>query len=252
MPPVEEEVEEIEEELEESSDNDEELVENEDESEEEDDEEEEEKPRANSQADNLWSLLNNQATAKSTLQTIASNLGLTISESKTEEGQKAIKDVIKEALGEDLGFLGDKLGPLGDAIERMIGDRISKAELKIQQSHMEREAARYSGIIENAVKDLNRETKGEFNAFLPKINKLMEEIPIGKQSPENYLKRLYGIAKTESDGRVKKTPTKEALREARRTSSNGKSNAERVIDGSSKSMSYRESIEKAIRDANKK
>jgi hypothetical protein len=226
--------------------------EQEEELEQEHEEQEEESGRVetNSQAQALWDLLNNQATAKSTLRTIASNLGLTVQEVKTESGQRAIKDVIKLALGDDLAFLSDKLGPFGDAIENLINQRTSELESKLEQRQREREAERFTAQVQDSMKLLDRETKGEFTALLPTINKLMEEMPIGKQSPENYLRRLLGVAKSEAAARVK-TPTKEqvenARRESEKTSLKGQSNSERVLNGSSKNPSYREAIEAAAK-----
>jgi len=209
-------------------------------------EQEENEAPASSQAQALFDLFNNPATAKSALQMVASNLGMTVSEAKTEEGKTAIRDVIKMALGEDLAFIGDKLGPLGDAIEKLLEDRISKSELKMIERQQAQEAIRVTAVIESTMKELNTETKGEFDALTPKINNLMEEIPIGKQSPDQYLRRLFNIAKTEAAGRVTKTPTERSQREALKTGLKSQPNTERVQNGSTKNLSYREAIQQAI------
>jgi hypothetical protein len=221
---------------------------------EEDDEVIEEEPQRNTQAEALWDLLNSPATAKSTIQTIASNLGMSVGESKSEEGQQAIKDVIKLALGDDLAFLGDKLGPLGDAIEKLIENRISRAEVKINERAAQREANQFATVVDSTIKELDVETKGEFSSLLPKINKLMEEMPLGKQTPEKYLRRLFNLAKTESTSSVKTSTEKieRAKTESKKTTLKGTSNATRVIDGSSRNPSYREAISQAIKDASKK
>jgi hypothetical protein len=228
----------------------EEVVEEVEETEEDvDNEEEPEKPPVN-QAQALFDLLNNQATAKSTLQMIAYNLGLTVSEAKTQEGQKAIADVIKEALGEDMAFLGDKLGPLGNAIEKLISTRISEVESKINEQFKNREAAVFEAQSNEAIVNLDKQTKGEFSNLLPKINKLMEEIPLGKTtSPEIYLRRLYNIAKSESS--TKSEPNTERAVKARRESNNnavqGSGNPMRTKSGSSRLPSIREAVQAAAR-----
>lgn len=215
-----------------------------------DEPEEVEKPVANNQAQALFDLLNNQATAKSTLQLIASNLGLSVSEARSEEGQKAIKDVIKEAMGEDLAFLSDKLGPLGDAIEKHINARISKVENDINTRAKEREAAVFQTQSEKAIIDLGKETKGEFTNLLPAITKLMEEIPIGKStSPDAYLRRLYTIAKSEAGTKV--NTSKERIEKARRESSANtlltSGNPTRTKSGSSPAPTIREAVQAAMR-----
>jgi hypothetical protein len=218
-------------------------------------EEVEVRPVQNSQAQALWDLLNSPATAKSTLQTIAQNLGLTIAESRTPEAKIAIRDVIKTALGEDLAFLGDKLGPLGDAIEQLIDSKTAQVEQKAEERHREQEAAKFSSNIREAMVTMDKTTKGEFSALLPAINKLMDEMPMGKQSPDQYLNRLYKTAKSEAADLVKTASEKRistAAREANKTALHSAENPERVLKGSSKNPSYREAILQAMRDSNRK
>lgn len=206
-------------------------------------------PSTNAQATALWDLLNNQATAKSTLNTIAKNLGLTVVESKTTEGRKAIKDVIAEALGGDLAFLGEKLNPLGDAIEAMINGEVAKLEQKMQTREEQRLAAQFSSEITIEMAQMDRDTKGEFSALMPKINKLTEEIPIGNQTVKQYLKRVFSLAKSESAD-VKASPDKvqRARKESEKTSLLGSGEQpNRVKEGSSRLPTIREAVAAAAR-----
>jgi hypothetical protein len=246
MPP--EEVQELEE-VRESSESSEDIELEDRQTREDDEDEVEAAPLVNSQAQQLWELLNSPVTAKSTLHTIASNLGLTLQETRTQEGQKAIRDVIKIALGDDLAFLGDKLGPLGDAIESIINDRISKAENTFNEKQKERDAQQFATLADSAMKMLDKETKGEFNSLLPKINKLMEDMPIGRQTPETYLRRLYNVVKNESSSTnsgQQETKLEKARRASNQSAIQGRPNVERVLDGSKKNPSYREAIQAAM------
>lgn len=210
--------------------------------------EEAEVPVTNTQAQALWDLLQNPATAKSTLNTVAANLGMTLTEAKTIEGTKAIKDVIKMALGDDLAFLGDKLGALGDALENLVNDKVSKVKTELQEENQVRLAQTYSIEVDRVMKVLDKETKGEFNSLITSINKLTSEILIGNQTPEQYLRRIYNIAKSEA-AEVKTTPdrTTKAKKESDKSAlRGGNENPDRVKQGSSKMPTYKESIRAAM------
>lgn len=111
---------------------------------------------------------------------------------KTEikESKKEIKDILAESLGKEYSFLADRLGP---AIEAVLDQERKTSDSRfdsLQQANVEREVvASYNRLA--------TETKGESKKFETRMAALAEEIPIGNQNVETYMKRLYTIASNE-------------------------------------------------------
>lgn len=155
-------------------------------------EEEEEtlSPQEIKESKQLYKLLKDKQTQKSTLTLLAQRAGLLQAETKAEvkEAKKDLKALVKEKLGPEYEFLATKLGDVMEAV--LAEERItSAAQLNtIQQKETERETS-------SALDRLARETKGESKKFEDRMIQLMDRIkPSDNLSVYEYLKDLYTLA----------------------------------------------------------
>lgn len=174
-------------------------------------------------------------------------------ETKTEEKvqKKAVKDLIKEALGPDLAFLSDKLGA---AIETVVNQQ--KEEQNAEK--VEAQAQQVANEVVEATSWLNKVTKGDSKRLEAKMNKLADDIlPGPNMSPKKYVTILYELAsgkKIQSIGnngdpdRVKRNANDSASRLSSKTHS------VQVPQGKvpDKKMSLNESVAFALKEIEKK
>lgn len=103
---------------------------------------------------------------------------------------KAVKDVIKDALGTEYEFLADRLG---GALDEIIHSQMEAIEARFTLSA--KEAANQEA--DTALNKVNVKFK-DFKKFETQIYDLMQSMPFtgkGKLTMENYLIHLYNIAK---------------------------------------------------------
>lgn len=173
------------------------------------DEESEEEQEADSEPDlsdteadearRLYKALRDPKTAGPIVAALAQQFKVDVGQLQTKkdviEAKTTIKDAVKEALGTKYEFLADQLG---SAIEKALEIERQSNDTRfaeLQQSNIERE-------VVTAYDKLSRDTKGESKRLEARMASLAEEIPIGKQNVETYIRRLYDVASAETKGRV--------------------------------------------------
>jgi len=195
-----------------SDDSDDKNDESKDDDEDEDDEKEKELSAEELiHAKNLFKLLNNEKTAVGTLKTLANAAGVELKDVETKKevnvAAKTIKDKIREGLGDDYKFLGEKLGAV---IESVLADAI-KDQTKDIREKQENDA---KAATMNAVKDAQVKVSSEYveipTRVLQEVLRIQveQEILPGKAAPEKFFKTCLTMA-AENLGvtLVKKTPS---------------------------------------------
>lgn len=155
------------------------------------------------QAKTLAKALKNPAQAKALLDQLTATAKKADPDLTTKEAKKAVADVLRDALkDEKLFFLAEALGP---ALEKLLDDvrgEFSGALGVLHQNQLRAQA-------QEARDQLNRETKGDFAKLESTIMKLMEETPVGNNTPKAYLRKMYRLAKAEESERQAKAAQKQ-------------------------------------------
>lgn len=169
--------------------------------EEESEDEEEEEEFSSSEADEarrLYLALKDPKTSKAVIAALAQQNGLLDKpEPSTEKGRerevKSITTIFKEALGKEYDFLADRLAP---AVEAVLSQEREQTEVRFREA----EAHRIETAVVSATDKLNRDTKGESRKFENRMASLSEEVPVGNMDIDTYVKRLYHLARAETNG----------------------------------------------------
>lgn len=148
-----------------------------------------------SEAEKLYNALSDPRSARPIIEALARQAGLIKGEEHTpaekKAAKKAIREVFAEALGEDMGFLSEKLGP---AIEKVLEHYDTENRSRFE----ELTRAKAEEETSNAIEKLYSEHE-DAEKFEARIFELMDEIAPGKNTkPLAYMKRLYQIAKAEA------------------------------------------------------
>jgi len=156
---------------------------------------EKEAPKELSEAEKLYNALSDPRSARPIIEALARQAGLIKGEEHTpaekKAAKKAIREVFAEALGEDMGFLSEKLGP---AIEKVLEHYDTENRSRFE----ELTRAKAEEETSNAIEKLYSEHE-DAEKFEARIFELMDEIAPGKNTkPLAYMKRLYQIAKAEA------------------------------------------------------
>jgi hypothetical protein len=150
------------------------------------------------QAKTLARALKNPAQAKALLDQLTATAKKADPELTTQEAKKAVADVLREALkDEKLFFLAEALGPALEKLLDGVRSEFSGALGVLHQNQLRAQA-------QEARDQLNRETKGDFAKLESTIMKLMEETPVGNNTPKVYLRKMYRLAKAEESERQAK------------------------------------------------
>jgi len=142
------------------------------------------------EARELYRLLKDKQTQKSTLTLLAQRAGLLQAETPKEvkAAKKELKDIVKETLGPEYGFLADKLSATMEAVLEQERQTTNELLNTVQVDKIERETS-------SALDRLSRETKGESKKFEDRMIALMDRIkPSDNLSVYEYLKDLYTLA----------------------------------------------------------
>lgn len=165
----------------------------------EDDEEDSEEPTEDEldeqsllEAKQLYKALRNPEQARGLVSDLANRLGMPLAQltTKTEvkEAKKDITARLKEALGEELGFLADKIGPIFDQAlveERSNVETVSRT-IEVQQ--LTRES-------ESVLGKLAKETNGLSRKYEAKMVQLMDKFPSSPDTgTEEYIRGIAAIA----------------------------------------------------------
>lgn len=144
------------------------------------------------EARNLYKALLNPAARGPLVQALAQqagvNLGTIETKKELKEAKKDITARLKEALGDELGFLAEKIGPVLESVideERAGVEEISKT---VELRQITRES-------ENALAKLAKETNGLSRKYEDKMVQLMDKFPSSPGiSTEEYIRGIAMIA----------------------------------------------------------
>lgn len=144
------------------------------------------------EARNLYKALLNPASRGPLVQSLAQQVGINIGAIETKkELKEAKKDItarLKEALGDELGFLAEKIGPV---LESVIDEERAEVE-EISKTVELRQITRES---ENALTKLAKETNGLSRKYEDKMVQLMDKFPSSPGiSTEEYIRGIAMIA----------------------------------------------------------
>lgn len=145
-------------------------------------------------------------------------LKLGSAETKTEEKkeEKAIKQLVAEALGPEYKFLADKLG----TVMEQVMDKVEATNAETRQSQLEAQILRESN---ETLAKLEKETKGESKKLQNKMLGLMDKFPSGPNiSVDEYIRGIYKMAAGDRVVQSTKTQLADKIR------SNSKNAAERL------------------------
>ena len=153
---------------------------------------EEESPEDLAEAKRIYKLLQNPTTARSLVRELARAEGLLAEEPPTRteirEGKKAIKDILKEKLGDKYDFLTPALS---EALEAILEGERAEQQQSVQQIQIDATKRETADVLSK----LARETKGESRKLEPQMLELMNEFQIGPGvSIEKYLRGLLAQA----------------------------------------------------------
>ncbi len=173
-------------------------------------------------------------------------------ETKKEEQvqKKAIKDLVKEALGPDLAFLSDKLGA---AIETVVNQQKEEQDAEKAQA----QAQQVANEVIRETEWLNKITKGDSKRLESKMSKLADDVlPGPNMTPRKYVTLLYELASGKKVQQVEKGDPDRVKRNANDSASrlSSKTHSVQVPQGKipDKKMSLNESIQYALKEIENK
>lgn len=173
-------------------------------------------------AKNLFKLLSNDKTALTTLKTLASQAGIELKDVETKKDEKVaaktIKDRIKEGLGDDYKFLGEKLGTV---IETVLADAIKENTKDIR----DKQANDQKLALNERIKTENAAVSAEYveipTRVLQEVLRIQtdQEILPGKSSPGKFFKACLTMAAENLGVTLVKKPTSNAAETKKRDKS---------------------------------
>lgn len=149
-------------------------------------------------AKNLFKLLNSKETGVNTLKSLAASAGLKIEEITTKKEEtaavKTIKDRIREGLGDDYKFLGDKLGTI---LESVLSDAVKEQTKDIR----DKQTLNEQNVLKEQVKTAQESVLGEYKSVPTKVLQEIlriqvegEMLPGTKSKPETFFKACLIMA----------------------------------------------------------
>ncbi len=197
------------------------------------------------QARNLYRLLKNPTSAKAIIRTLAEEHGLTFDKKDSPKAEdkkvRTIKSLVKDQLGEEYGFLAEKLGNIFEEALASERENIETKFRDISLKSAEREATEAFDYLQNKYDDAKN--------YENDIVALMEKIPNGEMSAKEYLETLYDVVKAK-ENRTK--GTKKLAEKINRNSSDpevklsGKTRSGDVQVKSTKGMSIDDALADAV------
>lgn len=223
-----------------------------DDSDEDEDEEEEKDLTAEEalHAKNLFKLLTNDKTSAATLKTLVMQAGLELKDietkAETKIAAKTIKERIREGLGDDYKFLGEKLGTV---IESVLADAVKEQTKDIR----ERQEKQINDTTLQIVKAAQASVTSEYTKIptnvLEEVLRIQVEQDIlpGKATPERYFRTCLTMAAENLGVQLVKKP-------ASTSASDGKKREKSPLENLSESRgSHKEGVNttqvKSINDA---
>jgi len=168
------------------------------------------------QARQLFAALKDPAKAPHVIKFLVESSGVELPETKKEvkEVKKALTERLKEALGPELAYMADKMGPVFQSfLEEELGEVQQKNETRFSEQALEKER----NVADHAQRELARELFGQDDLpaeFIAELSGLIDIYPPTKgQTTHSYLKDLIHLA----SGRLGKPITKQQPQQQRQT-----------------------------------
>lgn len=203
-------------------------------------------------AKELYRALNNPKTAHAVIEMLAKEAGLLkgkeeLTPKEEKVVKKALRDIVKEKLGDDLGFMGDKLA---DVIEAVLEEHGKDTQAKFAKIEAEKAQNEVSRAVENIYSKYEDAPKYE-----KRMLELMDEFTPGKGVNMNaYMDKIYKLAKSEATeaGAKKKMQDKLKNNSDDATARLSSSSTRDVPAGtkSSKALNIEDAFDKAVKDLN--
>lgn len=160
------------------------------------------------EARRLLAALRDPAKAPAVVKFLMEASGVQAPETKTEakEVRKALTEELKEALGPELAYMADKMGPI---FEKFLNEKITEVQDKNEQRFSEAAIERETVVANNAQAELADElfgTKELPDEYVKAVSALIDEYkPKQGQTTKSYLKDMFHLAA----GRLGKPITKQ-------------------------------------------
>lgn len=202
------------------------------------------------QADNLYKLLKDPATAGVLIRTLAEQNGILqkVDAPKDDKSaKKAIKDLVTDGLGAQYAFLVPQLTQVIESVLTQEREERNTQISQIENQQVERD-------VVATLSKLNKETKGESKKLEGKMHELMQKFQPGPGiSVEDYIRGIYAQA---SAGRTTKTVAANMADRIRRNANDASSRLQNTSTGTGKSappgkMNIHQSVEFALSQMNK-
>jgi hypothetical protein len=158
------------------------------------------------EARKLYTALKNPTSARMVATELARQYAVNVQPVETKAdvktAKKDIQSLVKEKLGPEFAFLGDKLSSILETALEDVREENSIKLNEIEQSNLVRE-------VQDITNKLSRETKGESRKYEAKMVKLMDEFqPARGITTEKYIRGIYKMASSEtSEARGQKKVT---------------------------------------------
>lgn len=140
----------------------------------------------------LYRALQKPDEARGLVADLANRLGLPLAKIETKKEEKEVKkiltDRLKEALGPELSFIAEKIGPIFE-------EALEEERQGLVQVHQTLEVQQLTKESESALNKLAKETNGLSRKFEAKMVQLMDKFPSSPEvSTEEYIRGIAAIA----------------------------------------------------------
>ncbi len=199
-------------------------------------------------AQQLYRALKDPDHAVEIIELLAKKAGLITTREEKKEAKNLIHEALVEGLGEDYKWLADKLNPAINKIltaqQKQLEEKFDAQEARERQKESNDAVEKITGKFE------------DFKDHSKRIYQLMEEVvPSGKLSQEQYLTKLYKLAKAEAS-EEKKSSDKQQRSDKSRNDVPGRlrqtSVGEQDRSDLSRPISRREAIAEALEELSSK
>ena len=198
-------------------------------------------------AKQLYNALRNPNTQTDIIRLLAQQAGLLETKSDVKEAKNVIQDVLKQELGQEFGFLAEKLSP---AINKILEMQKAETEKRFTELSSKQMQAQLEREVDSTLAKLEKETKGESKKLESRISELMDDILPSKDiSTDKYIRSLYKIASSEQSEKAAKRKMAEKINRnandisSRVSASGGRSGG---TDGSSSRMTLDQALQYAL------
>lgn len=205
------------------------------------------------EAKNLYKLLADPKKGPALIAALAQQHGLLNKPVETKKEEQALKksiaDIFKEELGDQYGFLADRLSKAVDKSLDTVRAEQTQAVRDLQVANLTRD-------VNSTLASLAKETNGASRGLESRMSELMNEYPIGQKTDvDKYIRDMYKLASAgKATSNVQKGTADKIRRQANDVSNrlpNGSGNPGVTSLPNGKNMSLKESVNWAVKQMEK-